>query len=183
MIDIEGRLPDRGNVAVLANIRRLYVRDAFTGCFNAVVTTDTIANDIQVIENCRNPRRRIMAIIALVTRYDVSRRFSSGLKSVVAGGATSRYRRVVHKNNDAPRGRDMAVRTLACRLYVVCRFRGCADQSARRVATFAARLGCAKRCADMAGLAGDACVSAVKHESSTKMIKPIVLCVSRGRPE
>jgi len=183
MIDIEGRLPNRRNVAVLANIRRLYVPDAFAGCFNAVVTTDTIANDISVIEYCWNPRRRIMAIIALVTRYDVSRHFSSGLKSVVARRTTSRYRRVVHKNDDAPRGRDMAVRTLAYRLYVVCRFRGCADQSARRVATFAARLRCAKRCADMAGLAGDTCVSAIKHEPSTKMIKPIVLRASRGRPE
>ena len=56
MIDIEDRFPNRRRVAILTNICRLYVRDVLAGCFNAVVTTDTIAHDVGVVEYCRSPR-------------------------------------------------------------------------------------------------------------------------------
>ena len=52
VIDGEGRRPNIRRMAVFANIRRLNMRERFTGGFNAVMTADAVAGDIDVIKVC-----------------------------------------------------------------------------------------------------------------------------------
>jgi hypothetical protein len=67
VINIEHGVPDRGGMTVLAKIRGLNVCKTFSSSRSTVVTTNTIANNISVIENSGHPGCRIMAVIALLT--------------------------------------------------------------------------------------------------------------------
>ena len=53
MIYIGDRCPNVGAVAVLANIRRLNVKRILAGRIGAIVTTDAVIHDIEVIEVSR----------------------------------------------------------------------------------------------------------------------------------
>lgn len=53
MVNGIDRHPNIGVVAVLAYIGRLYMSRAFARRIGAVVTTDAIVNDIDVIKKCR----------------------------------------------------------------------------------------------------------------------------------
>jgi hypothetical protein len=51
------------------------------------MAADTVVEDIAVIEYCRKPRDRIVAVIALVGRRHVSWRLPGGLDTVVTAYA------------------------------------------------------------------------------------------------
>lgn len=53
MIDVDHRRPDRGAMAVFADIRRLNMRRALTDRRRAVMAIYAVGRDIRVIENCR----------------------------------------------------------------------------------------------------------------------------------
>ena len=64
-------IPDNVVVAVLAYIRRIDVGQVFARRFGSVVATFTGINNACVIEICGNPRRRCMAIVAVITARHV----------------------------------------------------------------------------------------------------------------
>lgn len=72
-------------MAVLADICGRDVRRRFANRIGTVVTTDTIAGDVVVIEIRGNPAIRRVAIVAGVTAGDVCRVLACGYRAVVTG--------------------------------------------------------------------------------------------------
>ena len=66
-------LPESGAVTVLTGIRRLNMGQAFAGCLVAVVTVNTISNNIGVIENSGSPADRLVTIVTGFAGNDVIR--------------------------------------------------------------------------------------------------------------
>lgn len=50
MIYANGWLPERSTVTALAAIRRLNMRQAFTGCLVTVVTVEAVSDDTGMVE-------------------------------------------------------------------------------------------------------------------------------------
>ena len=72
-------------MAKLAGISREDVCRPLAGRIGAVVAADTIASDICVVEVCRNPGGRRVAVIAIVATGYVGRVFARRDYAVVAG--------------------------------------------------------------------------------------------------
>lgn len=115
----ESRLEADGIVTVFTHIGGLYVHRALARSRYAVVAADAVVNDPVVVEYGRNPGCRIVAVIALIARRDMGRRFAGRLHSVVAAVAASDDRRVIHENDGRPARRYVTVRALAGRCDVV----------------------------------------------------------------
>lgn len=109
-------LPHRRIVAILANIGRLYVGQAFAGRIGAVVTITATRDNTGVVEICRNPCIGRMAIIAVITARKVCRGLAAGDNVVVAGHASTNDLRMVHRNGWLPERRAVTVLTGVGRL-------------------------------------------------------------------
>jgi len=106
------RQPRHRSVAVIAGSAACYVSRVFAGRSNAVVAANAIAEDVAVIEDCRCPGYGIVTIVALIAGGDVTRCFSGRPNTVVACVAASDHRRVIHKRDYRPGGRDVTVGAL-----------------------------------------------------------------------
>lgn len=109
VIDIYGRLPHIYAVAVLADVGRRYVRDAFAGCRYTIVTADTVAEYSAVIESRWNPGNCQVAVVALVARLDMSQVLACCLDAVVTGNAAAGDCSMVHERYCAPGSRGVAI--------------------------------------------------------------------------
>ena len=109
VIDECGRLPERCAVAIFANIGGLDMHLALADGFHAVVTTETVAGDIRMVENSGSPEGRLVAIVALLTARNVRRILSGGNDAIVAGAAIAGDCRVIHISDRAPGSRCMTV--------------------------------------------------------------------------
>ena len=99
VVDSNGGRPDIGVMAVLANVRRLYVCQILACCFGSVVATEAVARNIHVIE-CRGPPgNRCMTIIAGIVTGDVCRMFSGRCDAVMTGAAGANYLGMVDGKN------------------------------------------------------------------------------------
>ena len=74
-------------MAILADIGRLNMGWRLACRGRAVMAADAIVEDIGVIEYCRKPRDRIVAVIALVGGRHMSCRLPVGLDTVVTAYA------------------------------------------------------------------------------------------------
>lgn len=109
VIDRVCRHKDDAVVTVFAYIGGLDVRRRLAGRFHAVVATDAVAHDIDMIEVGRNPRRRCMAIITGIATDDVRRIFAGRNRAVVTGRTGADYLRVVHDVRRHPEHAVVAV--------------------------------------------------------------------------
>jgi len=87
VIDRNCRHPHIAVVAVLADIRRLYVCQVLAGGVYAVVAAEAVARNIHVIECRRPPGNRRMTVITGIVTGDVCRVFA-GCGDAVMAGAT-----------------------------------------------------------------------------------------------
>lgn len=78
-----------------------------------------VSDDAGVVEDRWYPGIGIMAIVALVTRYDVVECFPGRLQAVVARQAATSDRRMIHINHGVPGCGGMAVGTLTRRLDMI----------------------------------------------------------------
>lgn len=92
----------------------------------------------------------------------------------MAGSATSRDGRVVHKSDAAPVRGDVAVRTLPGRQYMIDWFSRCTNQTALRVTAGAALIGWAECRADVASLARYIGMCAIQYEPGAEVIKGLL---------
>lgn len=102
-------------MTILTDVRRVDMARIFSVYVDIVMTTETVSADAGVIENGRDPQRTVVAIVALVARDNMAGRLARRDRAVVAGAATTGYRRMIHVVNRAP-GR--------CRVAAVTGFRG-----------------------------------------------------------
>ena len=84
-----------GVVTVFTNIAGLYVGQAFAGSVGAIMTVDTIASDVDVIEIRRQPANRRMTVVAGVAAGDVVRGFPGRREAIMAGAAVAHHLRMV----------------------------------------------------------------------------------------
>ena len=113
VVDNDRGFKDARAVTVFAHVGRLDVRQAFSGGGRTVVAADTIADDAGVIEQCREPGARVVAVVTLIIGGDMVRRLTGCLDAVVAGVTAAGNRRVVHKGDDRPTGGQVAIRAFA----------------------------------------------------------------------
>ena len=109
MVDSHNGRPQIRRVAVLADISRQDVCLAFTSRLCAVVTADTVAGDVDVIEVRRQPADRAVTIVAGVAAVDVRRVLARGDAAVVAGITAADDVRVIDRHHGLPHIRRVAV--------------------------------------------------------------------------
>ena len=109
MIHCGNRRPDDRAVAVLAHVGGLHMRRAFAGGLRAVMTAETVVDDVGVIERRRRPRNRRMAVVAIVAAVDMCRVFAGRNHTVVTGAAGAKYLGVVDRKDRDPYVRCMTV--------------------------------------------------------------------------
>lgn len=83
-------------MTIFTHIRGLDMRGPLAGCVDAVMAADTIAHDIYMIEICRYPADRTVAIVAVVTTGYVSLVLACCGDAVVAGTAAAQHLRVIN---------------------------------------------------------------------------------------
>ena len=71
VVDGYDRRESIGGMAVLTHVRRLRVPRVLAGCIIAIVAAEAIARDIYVIEICRYPGHRTVAIVAVIATRNV----------------------------------------------------------------------------------------------------------------
>ena len=76
MVDRKRRYPGIRRVTVFANNAGLNVIRIFSGGVYAVVATSTVARDVDMVEICRQPARRRMAVLAIFATANVRRRLT-----------------------------------------------------------------------------------------------------------
>ena len=89
-------------MAVLADVRGIYVRRILTGSIDAIVATEAISGDVVMIENSRHPERARVAIVAPFARDDVAGRLAGRLYPIVTSTTAAGHRSVVHVVDRAP---------------------------------------------------------------------------------
>ena len=111
VIDRIGRHPGIRFVAILTDIRCLDVSRGFAGCIRAIVTVDAITRNVDVIEIRGDPRRRRVAILAVVTAGYVCRCLAGGDGAIVAGTACTDNLVVIHAVGGSEYVRRVAILT------------------------------------------------------------------------
>ena len=76
-------------MTVIAGITAGNVGRILAGRCNAVVATNTIANNTEVIENSRKPACRAVTVVALIAGGNMVRSFSGRLDAVMAAYAAT----------------------------------------------------------------------------------------------
>lgn len=118
MVDRKRRYPGIRRVAILADICRLNVILIFTRCIDAVVATNTIARNVDVVKVCGQPCRGRVAILAVVSAADMCRILAGSDYAIMAGAAGTDNLRVVDCVYRCPDVRVVAVLANVCRLNV-----------------------------------------------------------------
>ena len=136
VIDSDYRRPQVRGVAVLADIRRLNVRQTFADCIRAVMAADTGACDVVVIEIRGQPGDGTVAIVAGVAAGDMGRVLPGSGGAVMTGATGAQYLGVIDSDYRRPQVCGVTVLADIRRLNVCRVFTGCvrAVMAARAVA-------------------------------------------------
>jgi len=89
VINGDWRCPYRRVMAIFTDICRLNVSRALAGRIRTIVATDTIAEDVHVVENCRRPGMGCVTVVAGIAACNMSRVLTGGANAVVAADAVS----------------------------------------------------------------------------------------------
>lgn len=122
------RLPGNGTglMAAIAQLAAANMVRRLTAGDDAVVTTETGADDLGMVHTARDHRQPlgrqlVMTQLAIVRGREMRWRLAAGAHAIMAQDATAGERRVVH-GSAQPRGRDMAHITLLGGGQMGCRF-------------------------------------------------------------
>lgn len=83
-------------VTIFANIGGLYMCQSLAHGSNAVMAAEAVANNADVIEVCRPPRNRGVAVVAGIATSNMGRSLTRGNGAIVAGVARADDLRVIH---------------------------------------------------------------------------------------
>ena len=124
MIDADYRLPQIGAVTILTDGCRLNVRRALAGRSGAVVTVNTVAADVDVIEVCRQPGDRAVAVITGIASGDMSCVLANGRYAIVARATGTDDLGVIDADHGLPQVGAVTILTDGGRLNVRQAFTG-----------------------------------------------------------
>ena len=120
MIDAgDGAEGDR-RVTVFADVGGGDMSEVFAGCLDTIVAAVAVARNAPVVETSRQPGHCGVAVIALITGARVGRGLALLVHIVMAGGAATEYRVMVHLGDRHPARRAMAILTEVCAEYMIC---------------------------------------------------------------
>lgn len=115
MINDIRRCPDVRIVAVLTDIRGLYVSQRLTRRSRAIMAADTVARDAGVIEYRRPPSDRCVAVVADIIAGNMCRVLARSRDAVMTGAANADNLRVIYGKHRRKYVSAMAVLTdVAC---------------------------------------------------------------------
>ncbi len=117
-------LPGVSAVAVFADVCCRNMCLTFARSVSAVVTTEAIVHDIDMVEVGRQPGDRSVAVVAVVAAVYVSRVLAACCDAVMAGAAGTYHLRVVNRKDRRPDVRCMAVFADVAGLHVRRAFAG-----------------------------------------------------------
>ena len=109
MVHCRNWRPDDRAVAVLADVGGLHMRRAFAGGLRAVMTAETVVDDVGMVERRRRPRDRRMAVVAIVAAADMCRVFAGRKQTVVTGATGPKHLGMVDCEDRDPYVRCMTV--------------------------------------------------------------------------
>lgn len=109
MINCDHRFPDRGGVAVLADICCQGMQRTFAGCISPVMAARTIGHDVGMVEVGRHPGNCRMAVITDIPCSNVTRMLALSSCTVMAVAAAAYYLGMVDKRNRFPAGRAVTI--------------------------------------------------------------------------
>lgn len=118
VVHVRHRCPHVRAVAVLANIRCLYVHRTLASRVRAIVTTHAVVHDIDMVEVRGHPGHGRMAVIAIVAAGNMRRVFANGRNAIVAGIAGASNLCVIDNVHGHPDVGRMAVFADIRGLYV-----------------------------------------------------------------
>ena len=144
------------------------------GGLDAVVATDAVSRDVDMVKLCREPGGRLVAVAALIAGGNVVRRLAGRYDAVMAGSAASHDGRMVHEGNRAPRGRGVTVRANVRRRDMIARLARCLHGALLRVAANAYRDCTLELATRVAALAVDAGVRAIQHEACAEVVERLL---------
>jgi len=170
----EKRCPERGRVAILADIGRLHVRRTLAGSVEAVVTGKAIARDIAVVEHGRDPGCARMTIVAAVAGGDVIRCLPCCLEAVVTATATACHRRMIHKGDGTPGSCRVAIVANRRRSHVINWLRRRANSADSRMATGAGRTRSVEYSTGVAPVAAHVRMSAIEFKACAEVIEGVL---------
>ena len=96
-------------MAVLADIGCLYVRQILAGCLCAIVTTDAVTSDVQVIEVRWQPANGAVTVIAGIAAGDMCWMLADRSDAIVAGAAGAYYLGVIDRQHGRKQIRRVAI--------------------------------------------------------------------------
>jgi len=118
VVDLLSRHERDDRVAVLTDISRLGVVAGFAERIDVVVAADAVAGNVCVIEVCRHPAIRRVAVVAGIAARDVPVVLAHRDRAVVAGATVSQHLSVINAHRGRERYDTMAVLAKICCLYV-----------------------------------------------------------------
>ena len=119
VIDYHNRLKERCTVAIFTDVAGQYVILIFPSRVRTIVTTNTIARVIRMIEGCWYPAVGRMAGIAVVTARDMGRVFANRDRIVVTGRAGADHLCVIHPIGRRKQDGIVAILTYVAGQYVI----------------------------------------------------------------
>ena len=76
-------------MTVLADIRCTDMARVLAGNIDAVVTGEAVSGNTGMVEDGRDPKSTVVAVVAIVAGRDVTRRFARRGRAVVTGSAAA----------------------------------------------------------------------------------------------
>lgn len=97
VVNREWRNPDVRPVAILTDVAGVDMSNVLAGRIAAVVATAAATRDVGMIESCRSPGDACMAVIAIVSAFDMCWILTGGHNAVMTGLACAKYLRVIDR--------------------------------------------------------------------------------------
>ncbi len=119
VIDYHNRLKERCTVAIFTDVAGQYVILILPNRVRTIVTTNTIARVIRMIEGCWYPGVGRMAGIAVVAARDMSRVFANRDRIIVTGRAGTDHLCVIHPIGRCKQDGIVAILTYVAGQYVI----------------------------------------------------------------
>lgn len=119
VINYHNRLKERCTVAIFTDIAGQYVILIFPNRVRTIVTTNTIARVIRMIEGCWYPAVGCMAGIAVVAARDMGRVFADRDRIIVTGRAAADHLCVIHPIGRCKQDGIVAILTYVAGQYVI----------------------------------------------------------------
>jgi len=135
------------------------------------VTALAVAGNAGVVERCRGPRDRSVAVVAVIAAGDMRRVLAGCRYAVMTGAAVAHHRGVLHGGHHVPATRIVTIGALTTRRDVIQGLRRRHYRPRFRMTAGACGICQREIAADMAAFTGYVDMGTVQNEAGAEMVK------------